>query len=152
MPVEDGTLYTINWNTENVISGSFSVSDKCIKGSGFSIEAVNSSTLTATMYLPDYSATNLLGAKITAFYSMATDLGFEQIPLGVFKITKSSPQTDNLIQITAVTALYFANMYDSNDPENLPAKILSAPQKPYDIFVYLCSRCRLGIWKHGGRG
>ena len=143
MPVEDGTLYTANWNTENVISGSFSVSDKCIKGSGFSIGAVNSSTLTATMHLPDYSATNLLGAKIAAFYGVATDSGFEQIPLGVFKITKSSPQADNLIQITAVTALYFANMYDSNDPEALPAKTLCTPQKPYDIFVYLCSRAGL---------
>ena len=144
MAVEGGTTYTINWDKHNVISGSFSVSDKCVKGSGFSVGAVNSSTLSATFYLPEISATAIQGAIIKAFYSALVDgATWESVPLGVFRVTKSSPQANGLIQITAVTSLYFANMFDTTDPALLPATYLNTLQEPYYHLASICQHAGL---------
>lgn len=129
----------INWDKNLVERGKFTITDKCVKSTGFSIGSVNVGTLNTNLYLPDYQAYDLLGRSITAFYG----LGTENIPLGVFKITKSSPNGIGWISISASTQLIQANYYD--DKENLPSTWLPQDTTAYYHLLSLCEHAHMTL-------
>lgn len=127
----------INWDKSIVSRGSFSITDKCVKSSGFSVGAVNAGALNMNIYLPNYQAYDLVGGNVSAFYG----LGAENIPLGTFKITKSSPNGIGWISISASTQLVQANYYD--DKENLPSKWLPQNTTAYYLLQALCEHAHM---------
>ena len=128
---------TIDWDKSIVNRESFNITDKCVKSSGFSIGSVNAGTLNVSLYLPNYQAYDLVGGEISAFYG----IGNENIPLGVYKITKASPNGIGWISISASTQLIQANYYD--DKENLPAKWLPRDTTAYYHLLALCEHAHM---------
>lgn len=128
---------TINWDKSIVERGKFNITDKCVKSSGFSVGSVNAGTLNMNIYLANYRAYDLLGGSISAFYGFSN----ENIPLGVFKITKSSPNGLGWISISASTQLIQANYYD--DKESLPSTWLPKDTTPYYLLLSLCEHAHM---------
>ena len=130
----DGTV--ISWNKNNVIRNNFSISDKCVKGSTFSLGAINSASLNATMYLPNVSAYSLVGQTIQAFYGVEE----EYIILGTFEITKATSKENDCISIVGATQLNRLNYND--DKQNLPATWLGN-NEPFYILQELCNHANV---------
>lgn len=127
----------ISWDKSIVEKGSFSISDKCVKNSGFSIGSVNAGSLNVKLYLPSYQAYDMVGGTLSAYYGFNDEI----IPLGVYKITKASPNGLGWINISASTQLIQANYYD--DKENLPAKWLPQNTTAYYHLLALCDHAHM---------
>ena len=139
-----GTITTsngniINWDKSNIVRDSFSIVDKCVKGSTFSIGSINSATLNATMYLEGISAYSLVGQTIKAYYGCEG----EYIILGTFEIVKASQKNTNCISITGSTQLNRLNYND--DKENLPSAWLGTSQEPYYVLESLCTHANVNF-------
>lgn len=126
----DGTV--IDWNTDNIVQNSFSITDRCVKGSTFTIGSTNSASLNATMYLPGVSAYSLVGQTLKAYYGCEG----EYITLGTFEIVKANKSGTDFIAISGSTQLARVNYND--DKQALPATWLVDGQ-PYSILVQLCN-------------
>ena len=136
-----GTITTasediINWDKSNIVRNSFSISDKCVKGSTFSLGAINSASLNTTMYLPNISAYSLVGQTIQAFYGVEE----EYIILGTFEIVKATSKENGCISIVGATQLNRLNYND--DKQNLPATWLSNSE-PFNILQELCNHANV---------
>ena len=91
---------TYFFSEENVLKGSFSISNQCCGSSAMEIGSVYTGELSMTLLngvVPRYS---IYGSTIEVYSSLLTDNGWEEIPLGIFIISEANYSTSGC-EITA---------------------------------------------------
>ncbi len=91
---------TYPFTEENILKGSFSISNQCCGSSAVEIGSVYAGELTMTLLngiVPRYS---IYGATVEVFSSLLTEDGWEEIPLGIYVIGEANYSTSGC-EITA---------------------------------------------------
>ncbi len=79
-----------SFTEEDILKGSFSISNQCCGSSNMEIGSVYTGELSMTLLngiVPRYS---MYGAVVEPFFSLLTDEGWEEIPLGIFIINEAN--------------------------------------------------------------
>ena len=93
-----GTLGTTDFTDENILAGSFSITNQCCGNNEVQIGQVYVGELDATFLNLPLTRYSLKGMKITpSFGLMLADGSYEDLPLGVFNISEASWTMSGLV-------------------------------------------------------
>jgi len=81
---------TYTFTEKDILKGSFTITNQCCGTSAMEIGSVYTGEMSMTLLgniVPRYS---IYGAKVEPYFSLLTDNGWEEIPLGVFNIAEAN--------------------------------------------------------------
>lgn len=130
-----GTIKASAWNylfTEaNIQKGAFSLTNQCSDDDNVQIGTVYVGELSATFVNMAMQRYSLQDAVITPIYSLLTDNGWEDVPLGVFRINEAN-WTQWGVEIVA---------YDNMARFDKSLHIASTSGTLYDFMMLACRAC-----------
>ena len=92
------TLDGQNYTEDNILSGSFEISNQCTDTSDINLGAVFTAELTATLRGIDLPRNGWVKKVITPTFRLRTaPETYENVPLGVFTISEATGSTINLL-------------------------------------------------------
>ena len=130
----NGTTYT----DENILKGSFSITNQCTNTSDIKLGAVYSAELKATLRGIGISRNNWRGKIITPIFKLQIDEEndvWEDVPLGVFTVSEANWSASG-IQIKA---------YDNMMAFDRPFTIDQSSGFLYDFLVVACDTCNITL-------
>lgn len=125
----DGTEY----GSEYIFAGSFTITNQCTGTDDISLGSVYVGQLTATFQIPETSIARASwqGRTITATYKLWTGSEYEELPLGIFRVSEVTYTT----QGTKVVA------YDDMTKFDRSCAYASTGGKAFDLLSIACSAC-----------
>jgi hypothetical protein len=132
-----GTIGAVSFTHDDVLSGSFSVSNQCSDTNGVTIGSVYMGELEATFRTSLVPRDQWKGAVITVQDGLYIDSthSYEYVPLGVYTID------DAKIDKHGIKVHAYDNMIKFEKEWDISTTIGS----PYSILRMLCSDCRVGL-------
>lgn len=132
-----GTIGNVSFTEDDILSGSFSVSNQCSDANEVKIGSVNVGELEVTFRSNLLSRNQWKGAVITVSDGLFIDTlqQYEYVPLGIYTID------DAKIDKTGIRVHAYDNMLKFDKSFNLSTTIGS----PYNILKVLCQDCRVQL-------
>lgn len=132
-----GTIGNVSFTEDDILSGSFSVSNQCSDANEVKIGSVNVGELEVTFRSNLLSRNQWKGAVITVSDGLFIDTlqQYEYVPLGIYTID------DAKIDKTGIRVHAYDNMLKFDKSFNLATTIGS----PYNILKMLCQDCRVQL-------
>lgn len=130
----DGVTYT----DENILKGSFSITNQCTNTSDIKLGAVYSAELKATLRNIGISRNNWRGKVITPIFKLQIDEEndvWEDVPLGIFTVSEANWAASG-IQIKA---------YDNMMAFDKPFTVDQSSGFLYDFLVVACDTCNVTL-------
>ena len=126
-----GTIGATTFGPGNILSGSFFVTNQCSENNMLGIGQVYIGELGATFRNVGISDGAWVGQTITPVFSLKTENGWEDVPLGVYTIAEAT------LSASGVTVKAYDNMTIFNKP--FAGSIEDV--YPYDVFSMACTAC-----------
>ena len=141
-----GTIGAVTFGPENILSGSFSINAKLCSEQEIQIGQVYISELNATFRGVSVAAGAWQGKVITPVFSLKTENGWEDVPLGVFTVQEAT------ISASGVTVKAYDNMtkFDKyctsyhgsgGGPGVEGATSVVVGRTTYDLLQMICHKC-----------
>lgn len=130
----DGVTYT----TENILRGSFNITNQCTDTSDIKLGSVYSAELKTTLRNINISRNNWRGKIITPYFKLQIDEEndvWERVPLGIFKVSEANWSRSG-IEITA---------YDSMMDFDKPFTLDQSSGYLYDFLYEACDECNVEL-------
>ena len=139
-PVQVNTLtFTLGGQTygdENILEGSFSITNQCTDTADVTLGAVYTAELTATLRGIDIARNEWNGKVITPYFNLQTGPNtFEAVPLGVFTIAEAT-WTKSGVDVTA---------YDNMAKFDKPFSLNQANGRIYDFLLLAAEDCHVTL-------
>lgn len=125
---------------ENVLKGSFGISNQCSGSEEVEIGTVYTAELTATFIGMDLTRYSLKDRPITADLELLTDDGWEAVPLGVYYISEANWTTWG-VEVTA---------YDAMSKFDKTLTLSSSQGTIYDFLNLACHACGVELGVESG--
>lgn len=129
-----GTIGDVEFTGENVIRGSFGITNQCCDTSDFGLGGVYIGELKATFTGLDIDRNDWIGLEIIP---TVTINGTAEVPVGVFIINSA----DHNSGLTTVKAYDRMSLFDKSVSENTSATSDSA----YNILSWICDQCDVSL-------
>lgn len=125
----DGTEY----GSEYILGGSFTITNQCTDVQDITLGSVYVGQLSATFQIPETSIARMSwrGRTIAATYKLWTGSEYEELPLGIFRVSEVTYTT----QGTKVVAYDDMTKFDRN------CAYASTGGKAFDLLSIACSAC-----------
>lgn len=125
-----GTIDGVPFSGDNVLRGSFKISDQCSDSSNFDIGYVHIGTLSATFMNVNIQRNDWKGIEIRPFVT----IGETTVPLGVWYVDSADHEGN----------LHDVKCYNSMAKLDKPSAFsVGSNGTPYDILFLLCQDCRV---------
>lgn len=123
-----GTIDGVPFSGDNVLRGSFKISDQCSDSSAFDIGYVHIGTLSATFMNVNVQRNDWKGIEIRPFVT----IGETTVPLGVWYVDNADHEGN----------LHDVKCYNSMAKLDIPAALsVGSSGEPYGILALLCQDC-----------
>lgn len=127
-----GTIGEVSFTADNILEGSFSISNQCTQSNNLAISSVYIGQLQCTFIGLDIDRDKYKGMVITPWFGLKLARGeYEYIPLGVFEIKKAKVNAKGV----TVTA------YDNMNKFSRSCTITNTSGQPYDMLLFACKAC-----------
>lgn len=131
-----GTVATALFTDANILKGSFSITNQCSDDTEMKIGQVYVGELNATFVNLNLERYAYQGKLIRPIFGRMVESGeYEDIPLGVFKISEANWTS------SGVVVKAYDNMAELDDACNID----SANGKPYDLALMACKACKVEL-------
>lgn len=132
-----GTIGSSGFTDENIVSGSFHITNQCTDNGDVMLGAVYTGTLTATFHSMPIRRYNWVNKVITVSFEILLADGetWESVPLGIYTIREAKHSAEG----TTVTA--YDNMIKLDKKFN--KDFFATPSKMYGFISTVCTKCGL---------
>lgn len=121
---------------ENIVGGSFSITNQCVDSDEILLGAAYIGELQATFQGLNIDRYEWVGKVITPYHvRVFPDSTTEEVPLGVFTIAEATWSADGVSVIA----------YDNMSKLDKAAQFTATTGKPYNILLAICARCGLTL-------
>lgn len=131
-----GTIDDINFNTSNILSGSFQITNQCCDTNKLALGGVFVGELDCTFMNVDIARGNWIGKTITPYCGLWTGSEFEYVPLGIFTISEATWNSDKTVDVVAYD---YMEKFDKKIPET------STFGTPYNLALLACDSCNVTL-------
>ena len=126
-----GTVGSVSFTDENVILGTFSITNNCSEGNEIKLGSVYVGQFKATFTGLAIARGSWVGKVITVSEGLQlADESYEDVPLGVFTIAEAK-HTSYGVEVVA---------YDNMTAFDAPAQFSTTFGEAYDILYYICTQ------------
>lgn len=130
-----GTVGDIPFTRDNILYGSFSITNQCAGSIDMEPGCVYVGELQCTFRGLDIPRHSWAGREIRPVFRQLTSDGWEEVPLGVFTVEEAN-WTRNGIQVTA---------YDNMSKFDDTAQFAVSTGKAYDFLEAMCGMCHVDL-------
>ena len=133
-----GTIGSVAFTDENILEGSFSISNQSTDTSDIVLGSCYIGQLSATFTGLNISRTEWMNKVITPYFQLWFDsVNYEEVPLGVFTI-KEVNHTAEGVEVVA-----YDNMYKFD--KKFKKSGLNMVAKPYNFLIVFCQKCGIEL-------
>ena len=127
-----GTVGSVSFTDENVILGTFSITNNCSEGNEIKLGSVYVGQLKATFTGLSIARGSWVGKVITVSEGLQlADESYEDVPLGIFEIAEAK-HTAYGVEVVA---------YDAMTAFDKDVSFDTTTGEPYDLLDYICYQC-----------
>lgn len=130
-----GTIGSSAFTDENIVSGSFHITNQCTDDGDVMLGAVYTGTLTATFHDMPIRRYNWVNKVITVSFGLLLEDGetWEDVPLGIYTIKEAKHSAEG------VTVTAYDNMIKLD--KKFDKDQFQTPQKMYGFITTVCNKC-----------
>lgn len=133
----NGVVYS--FSEDDIVQGSGKITKELCSGDDLDIGTTCAAGLDLSLYL-NADRYELYGGQITLYYSLQTDSGWEEIPIGVFYITEPPERAMGILTIHAYDAMVKFNA-------DFGTTLIG---NPYYLLNYACNACGVDLGSSQG--
>lgn len=127
-----GTIDSVNFNTSNILSGSFQITNQCCDTNKLELGGVFIGELDCTFMNVNIARGSWIGKTITPYCGLWTGSAYEYVPLGIYTISEATWNSDQTVDVVA---------YDNMEKFDKSIAETSTHGTPYTLASLACSTC-----------